>query len=138
MVYAASISRLWGNSIMWKPSFKFKQFQDDRDTVTKAHYMAGLRCTQQKLLFPLSLLSLELECDFTRFRQVLCYDNNESRLNDKKRGKISKDALTIRPSSRVKNLSCTEYAPVDPPFRKYIIYASIKSCLFYITFCFGI
>ena len=57
------------------------------NTVTKAHYTAGFRCTQQKLLFPYLCCLVSNDVILPLF-----YDNKESRLNDERCKKLSKDA----------------------------------------------
>ena len=49
---------------------------------SQKHTIAGFRCTRQKLLFSLSMLSREPECGFTTI-----FDNKQGRLNDKYAGK---------------------------------------------------
>ena len=131
-----AISRLWGNSIMWKRGFKFS-FKTVTNTVTKAHYIAGFSCTRQNLLstYLCFLVSLNVI-------SPLFHDIKESRPNDEKYSKMSKDAKQYALQTLLK-LAMVQNMPRSSLFSEDI-YALIKSCscffeiLYYILHSFGI
>ena len=112
---------------MWKRDLI--QFQDDRNTVKKAHYIAGFSCNLQSLLSPYLCFLVSLN--------PLFHDIKEGRLNDEKYSKMSKDAKqyvlqTLLKLALVQNMLRSSLFSEDT-------YALIKSCFcflrFYITFC---
>ena len=101
------------NPVLNSNSFKMIVIQSRKLTL-----LAGLRCTRQKLLFHLSLLSSEPDCDFTTIK--------ESRLNDKKIQQNVKGYKTIRPPTVLK-LAPPQNRPQSSLFSEDI-YTLVKSC----------